>query len=64
MTPGKRLRDPSFNPNCIACETDRLHTPDEKAEFHPLSGHGYIDGRFSHPDLEAQSKTLTVSASH
>ena len=37
---------------CPACESKRLHTPEDWAQ-HPYAGHGYVPGHgWTHPDLE------------
>ncbi len=41
------------NPICPGCAKSRLHTKEETALFHPLSGNGYAkEIGWSHPDLE------------
>jgi hypothetical protein len=30
--------------NCPACNEKRIHTAEERAEYHPLAGHGWMDG--------------------
>jgi len=37
---------------CPACKEKRRHAAEEWREFHPYAGHGCIDGRYTHPDLE------------
>ena len=37
---------------CPACESKRLHAPEDWAR-HPYAGHGYASGQgWTHPDLE------------
>lgn len=36
---------------CPACYAKRMHTVREWREFHPLAGHGAVDGVYTHPDL-------------
>lgn len=38
--------------SCPACIALRLHTPDEREVYHPLAGHGCIDGRWTSPEAE------------
>lgn len=41
------VRDPSFRPDCPACDEHRRHTTEERMRFHPLAGHGCIDGHYT-----------------
>jgi len=41
---------------CPGCMANRLHTPSEKAQYHPLSGHGSPDGkRYTYQRVEVIS---------
>lgn len=52
-----RPRDPSFRPDCPACDGERLHTVDERMRFHPFAGHGYSEGQgWSTPELDPKRK--------
>ncbi len=64
MTEKERLLVlPDGNPLCTACNADRIHTPAEWKEYHPLAGHGYSpEVGWTHPDLEPRSKRATVVA--
>jgi hypothetical protein len=33
-----------MNSECPACITQRIHTAEERAQYHPLAGHGWVDG--------------------
>lgn len=41
------------NPDCPACQTNRVHTREELGPpLHPLAGHGYAaETGWTHPDL-------------
>jgi hypothetical protein len=32
------------NSECPACIAQRIHTDSERAQYHPLAGHGWVDG--------------------
>lgn len=52
-----RPRDPSFRPDCPACDKMRLHTANERAAYHRLAGHGYSEGQgWSTPELDPKRK--------
>lgn len=39
---------------CPACTARRFHTDKERADFHPLAGHGYTKEQgWTHPDAKA-----------
>lgn len=60
MRDPKRPRDPAYRPDCPACTADRLHTKNERMEFHPLAGHGYAEGQgWSTPELNPQRKEMS-----
>jgi hypothetical protein len=49
------IRTPA--PGCPACEGKRIHTPAERAQFHPFAGHGFARGQgWSHPELDDQRR--------
>lgn len=37
--------------SCPACHEQRAHTSEELGRHHPFSGHGCVDGNWSHPEL-------------
>lgn len=50
-----KFESESVNLGCPACREMRCHT-EEEWKHHPLRGHGFDDGKWSHPDAEAEHK--------
>jgi hypothetical protein len=50
-----KLRTP--NPACPACNQRRLHSSEERIQFHPLAGHGFTrELGWSHSALKSERK--------
>lgn len=41
------------NNDCPACIAHRVHTEEERTTYHPLAGHGWVDGHgWTCPEVE------------
>ena len=47
-------------PDCPACIAQRIHTPEERAVYHPLASHGWMDGHgWTCPEAEEAHAAAT-----
>ena len=53
MLHGNEVRTPA--PGCPACLEKRYHSQGEFQKFHPLAGHGYSGGTWTHPEAKRAS---------
>ena len=53
----KKPVNPSYNKDCAACVANLLHSLDQKALYHPLSGHGFSpETKWTHDLLRQEAE--------
>ena len=61
----EEAKTPENCPTCIAQRAGvpgRRHTVLEQRDHHPYIGHGCIDGKYTHPDLEPPAREAVDAA--